>query len=145
MENEEKTVQSVRDTIRDIVTEVEKHNNIKAIFGDPIREKGVVIIPVGSVASKGGGGGGGGMMPRKESREGAMSEGKSSKDWGSGLGVGYARLVKPLGFIEIKEDRAEFKPIVDAGKVAMVAIGAGIIGASMMARLWLKHKMKRSV
>ena len=139
MENEEKFSQSVRETIKDVVTEVERHNNIKAIFGEPIREKGVVIIPVGTVMSKGGGGGGGGEQEGDDNIEGGKRFG-FPKGKGSGMGVGYARQVRPLGFIEIKDDKAVFKPIVDASKIAMVAVGAAAIGAFMVVRAMLKKR-----
>ena len=142
MENQEKTTQSVRETIKDVMTEVEKHNNVKAIFGDPIREKNVVIIPVGSVSSRGGGGGGG--AKNEDSGEGSdkVSNFKFPKGKGSGMGVGYARQVRPIGYIEIKEDKAVFKPIVDAGKIAAFAIGAGMLGVCMVARAVLKKTRK---
>lgn len=142
MENGENIAQSVRETIKDVITEVEKQNNIKTIFGDPIREKGVVLIPVGTISTRGGGGGGGGGMQKKEALGGAPTDSKFPKDWGSGLGVGYARNVRPLGFIEIKDDKAVFKPIVDAGKIVMVAVGAAVLGACMIVRTMLKRKTR---
>lgn len=135
MNNEENTTQSVREAIKDVMTEVEKSNHVKTIFGESIREKDVVIIPVATIAMKGGGGGGGGQG------DAGAEEGKFPK-WGkgSGLGLGYARKVQPLGYIEIKDSKVTFKPIVDATKIAMVFIGASVLGMTMLLKSFGRKK-----
>ena len=138
MDNEEKNFQSVKDSVKELMTEIEKHNNIKAIFGEPVREKDVVIVPVGSVAMSGGGGGGGGQ-PDKDGKDDSGSH-KLLKGWGSGMGIGYARKVKPIGYIEIRDGKTSYKPIIDAGKISSVAIAAGLAGATILAMALLKKK-----
>lgn len=126
--------QKVREAVKDLMTEVEKNNNVKTIFGDAVHEKDLTIIPVASICMKGGGGGGG--------QDGEKTDDSKSPKCGqgSGIGLGYARKVQPLGYIEVSNDKAVFKPIVDVGKIAMVFVGASVLGACMVARAILKKK-----
>jgi len=135
MNLENSDTQKVRETIKDLMTEVEKNNNVKTIFGDAVHEKDVTIIPVASICMKGGGGGGGAqdMDKRDDSKPHKCGQ-------GSGIGLGYARKVQPMGYIEVKGDKAVFRPIVDVGKIAMIFVGTSVLGAFMVARAILKKK-----
>jgi uncharacterized spore protein YtfJ len=133
--NDVKKYESVKESIKDLMTEVEKHNNIKAIFGDPVHEKDTVIIPVGTVQMSGGGGGGQGEDGSAEGMPDKLTKGK-----GSGVGMGYSRKVRPIGYIEIKDGKTMYKPIVDIGKIMSVAIGASIISSAMIAISYLKKR-----
>jgi uncharacterized spore protein YtfJ len=70
---------------------------VSTIFGEPVEREGVTVIPVARARFGFGGGGGSG------SREG---------DEGSGGGGGGGVAVGPIGYIELRQGRAEFKRIL---------------------------------
>jgi hypothetical protein len=69
-----------------------------AVYGSPVERDGVTVIPVARVAWGVGAGGGSGNGP----------DGQGS---GSGEGGGGGVSASPVGFIEIKNGTAEFRPI----------------------------------
>lgn len=69
------------------------------VFGDPIRQDGVTVIPVASVSGGGGGGGG-----RDEEGE-------------EGSGGGYGLRSRPAGVYVIEDGTVRWQPAVDANKV----------------------------
>jgi uncharacterized spore protein YtfJ len=90
----------------------------KAVFAEPVERDGVTVIPVAKVRWGFGGGSGSGRKFKK----GDVS------NQGHGGGGGGGVHVAPLGYIEIKEGKAEYKPIRDpAALVPLVAVG-GIVG-----------------
>ena len=77
------------------------------IFGEPVEREGVTVIPVARARFGFGGGGGSG------SRE---------SDEGSGGGGGGGVAVGPIGYIELRQGRAEFRRILTPSDlVALVA------------------------
>lgn len=88
----------------------------KAVFADPIERDGVTIIPVAKVRYGFGGGGG-----RKEHEEGS----------GGGGGV----QASPLGYIEIKEGRSEFKPIRDPEVIVPIIVAGGFVSLLILRRI----------
>jgi uncharacterized spore protein YtfJ len=85
-----------------------------AVFGKPVKQGGVTVIPV--ARARFGFGGGSGEGPE-----------------GSGTGGGGGGMVSPIGYIEVREDGAEFKPIRDRRLVA-ACVGALGIAAVAIAR-----------
>lgn len=77
----------------------------EAVYGETVERDGVTIIPVAKVRWAFGGGNGTGEGP----------DGR-----GSGTGVGGAISSTPLGYIEIRNGEAEFKPIQDPANLLMV-------------------------
>lgn len=69
------------------------------VFGEPVERDGLTVIPVAK--ARWGFGGGGGQR-KQEGTDGAQEDGA-----GGGGGV----LVSPVGFIEIKNNQANFRPI----------------------------------
>jgi uncharacterized spore protein YtfJ len=70
---------------------------VRAVFGEPVQQGGVTVIPVARVRWGFGGGGG---------RSEAVADGPAS---GSGGGGGVA--ADPIGYVEIGSDGATFRPI----------------------------------
>lgn len=104
------------------------------IFGDPIKLDGdITIIPVAKAKFGGGGGGGGECSPQAE--EG----GAEGKPGGFGKGFGFKGGIKPLGYIEIKEGKANWVRIHDWEKLAVVIplclLGLGVVKLKIM---WLE-------
>jgi uncharacterized spore protein YtfJ len=78
--------------------------NAAAVYGTAVERDGVTVIPVAKVRWGFGGGSGSG--------EGRMAEG-SRQGGGSGEGGGGGVLATPMGYIEIANGAAEYKPIKD--------------------------------
>ncbi|MEX0781691.1 MAG: spore germination protein GerW family protein [Dehalococcoidia bacterium] len=84
------------------------------VFGDPVIRGDVTVIPVAKVNWAFGGGSGAGG-----------DDGGDSEDFGQGGGGAGAVSAKPLGFIEIKNSRAEFRPMKDRARLWPVIAASG--------------------
>ncbi|MBV1854419.1 sporulation protein [Catellatospora sp. NEAU-YM18] len=102
----------------DTIGEVVDHASANKVFGSPISQDGITVLPVAKV--NGGGGGGGGGQPE------AGHE-----------GGGFGLSAKPLGVFVIKEGRVGWRPAVDVNKVI---IGGQIV--LVVALLTLRAIMK---
>lgn len=120
----------LKETISGIIAEIEKKGDVKAVFGEPIKEGNVTIIPVASLNISGGGGGG---------QEGKTDEGAEPKMKGKGFGMGYRKKAAPVGYIKIANDEVEFVPIIDWQRLVPFAIPLLGIGALIMMKA-LHHK-----
>ena len=88
------------------------------VFGSPVEREGVTVIPVATVRF--GFGGGGGTDPNSE----------QSGEGGGGAGSGA-----PTGYIEIKDGRSRFVPVVHPARMlAMACATAVAIVFSLRAR-----------
>ncbi|KUL21358.1 sporulation protein [Streptomyces regalis] len=88
--------------------------SVTAVYGEPVTADGVTVIPVAKVAFGFGGGAG---------REvGATKSG----DGGGGGGGAEAR---PLGYIEIRDGTATYKPIRDPWSDVVLPLTALVIGS----------------
>lgn len=96
--------------------------NAKAVFGEPIERGGVTVIPVAKVRYAFGGGAGSGGK-----------EGEDESDQGQGTGAGGMVSASPLGFIEIRDGRAEFRQVTD-----VVAIWRLVLASAVSAWLVLR-------
>src|SRR6185369_5937104 len=94
------------------------------VFGEPVERDGITVIPVAK--ARWGFGGGAGF--RKD------DDGGSKQEDGAGGGGGVQ--VTPVGFIEIKNDGANFRPI------RTVSPG-WIIAGSILSLLLLRSTLKR--
>ena len=80
------------------------------VFGEPVERAGVTVIPVAKARFAFGGGGGEGARGGQE---------------GSGGGGGGGALVSPVGYIELREGKAQFRRISSPADVlALVAAAA---------------------
>lgn len=89
--------------------------SVSAVFGDPVRCEGVTIIPVARTGFGFGAGIGRGR------RSGELAQG------GGGGGGGSAA---PIGYIEVKDGTAVFKPIRDPLVDVLVPLAALIAGSA---------------
>ena len=90
-----------------------------AVFGEPVERSGVTVIPVAK-ATWGVGGGSG------------------EKAGEHGLGGGGGMSVAPLGYIEVRDTGAEFKPIRDPR--LMAGAGAAAVGLAALAARALSRR-----
>ena len=97
------------------------------VFGEPVERDGITVIPV----AKARWGFGGGAGQRKDSGDGGSQE--------DGAGGGGGVYVTPVGFIEIKNHEARFRPIRTASLSWIIA--GGLIGLFMVGKT-LKHRSR---
>ena len=83
-----------------------------AVFGEAVKRGDVKVIPV--ARARWGFGGGTGTSPE-----------------GSGGGGGGAGWVTPIGYIEVREDGAEFKPIRGRGPIWAGIAAIGVAGLAI--------------
>lgn len=84
---------------------------VSTVFGEPVQRGGLTVIPVAKARFGFGGGGGSG------SREG---------DEGSGGGGGGGASVTPIGFIEVRDNSADFKRISTSMDLVGLVVAASI-------------------
>jgi uncharacterized spore protein YtfJ len=82
------------------------------VFGDAVEREGMTVIPVAKARwGMGGGGGKRGLAARHE-----------------GMGGGGGVIVQPVGYIEMRDGKSRFRPIVTPGHwLAMAAAGAFLL------------------
>ncbi|HEX2834627.1 MAG TPA: spore germination protein GerW family protein [Thermoanaerobaculia bacterium] len=101
-----------------LVQQIPLHANAKQVYGEPVERDGTTIIPVARV-QWGFGGGGLGRTPLAQ-----------------GGGGGGARAY-PVGFIALRDGKADFHPIHDSGSTVTLAAagGLGLIAGLILAKL----------
>jgi uncharacterized spore protein YtfJ len=104
-----------------LVEKVGGRASVKAVFGDPIERGGKTIVPVAKVRWGFGGGAGSGTAPAEGDATGTAS--------GSGSGAGGGVTAEPIGYLEIDEAGAAFKPIAAAYPSPFFLLAAGVTGA----------------
>lgn len=85
---------------------------VKRVYGDPIEQDGVTVIPAAVV---GGGGGGGG------------------DDENNG-GCGFGLRARPIGAYVIRGDQVQWVPAVDVSRMFLFAIAALFVLRSLLRR-----------
>jgi len=110
---------SVLETVREVVDSTATDK----VFGSPISQDGITVVPVAKVSGGGGGGGG---------------EGNGN---GAGTGGGLGVSAKPLGVFVIKDGKVGWRPAVDLNKVI---IGGQIVAviALLVLRAFLKARAR---
>lgn len=86
-------------TLKDAV----EHAGADRVFGTPIRQDGVIVLPVAKVGGGGGGGGGSGQ-PGQEA---------------NGSGGGFGISARPAGVYVLKDGRVSWQPALDLNKVIL--------------------------
>jgi len=82
------------------------------IFAEPVERNGVTVILVAKARWGVGGGAGSGR-----------GEKPAGEDMGGGAGVS----VTPVGYVELKDGKARFRPIYDPGLLLQLIIGLGFV------------------
>ncbi len=110
--------------VDDILTEARDTLTVKRVYGEPISEGGVTIVPAASV--RGGGGGG----------EGEPGEGSPG-----GSGGGFGMSARPVGAYQIKGDEVTWVPAADTTRVILLAEVLAIVGLLVL-RSILKQRRR---
>ena len=111
-EEAQKSAESIIDRI---ANRLGNYARAETVFGEPVTQDGVTVIPVAKVRFGFGGGAGVGHDEKSE-----------GDDYGEGGGGGGGVTASPVGFIEIADGRAEFRPIRDIGSMWPALIGGAI-------------------
>jgi uncharacterized spore protein YtfJ len=90
---------------------------VNVVFGEPIREGGVTVVPVAEVRFAFGYGYGSGRG-RGEETEG----GPSTAEEGSGGGSGAGGRASAKGYVRISADEVRFEPVLDVTRLALAGI-----------------------
>ena len=93
--------------------------NVQAVFGQPIQEGEITLIPVADLAV--GFGFGSGQAPAAEEQE--DEDDSPEGDPASGSGGGAGGKATPRGYIKITPDGVRFEFTIDENRVALAGIG----------------------
>jgi len=94
--------------------------SIKAVFGEPISRNGKTIVPVAKI--RWGFGGGTGTGPSSQAADAPVGT-------GTGTGAGGGVTAEPIGYLEIGDEGAAFKPIAAAYPSPVFLLAAGFAGS----------------
>ncbi|HEU6444714.1 MAG TPA: hypothetical protein VFL61_06625 [Gaiellaceae bacterium] len=101
MPNVEEILEGARDAI-----------NVRRVYGDPVEQEGVTVIPAAAV---GGGGGGGG---------------DSEQNGGAGFGL----RAKPAGAYVIRGQEVTWVPAVDVSRIVLYSLVAMLLAVVLLRR-----------
>ena len=104
---------------------------VGAVFGEPIREGSVTVVPVAEVRFAFGYGYGSGRGRGEE------AEGGPRMDEGSGGGSGTGGRATAKGYVRISADEVRFEPVLDLTRLAL----AGIAFAAWSV-FWISRTMR---
>jgi uncharacterized spore protein YtfJ len=104
---------------------------VGAVFGEPIREGGVTVVPVAEVRFAFGYGYGSGRGRGEE------AEGGPRTDEGSGGGSGAGGRAAAKGYIRISAGEVRFEPVLDVTRLSL----AGIAFAAWSV-FWISRAMR---
>jgi uncharacterized spore protein YtfJ len=121
------------------------------VFGQPVSSEGYTVSPAAEVASGGGFGSGMGfnsLRRRKGEAAGELSDASAGTDGegsetpapamegaGGGGGGGGGAMARPVAVIVMGPDGVRVKPVLDATKLAITALGAIATAAALSMRL----------
>jgi uncharacterized spore protein YtfJ len=89
---------------------------VGAVYGEPIREGGVTVVPVAEVRYAFGYGYGSGRDRVEETEDGPRT------DEGSGGGSGAGGRASAKGYLRISADEVRFEPVLDVTRIALAGI-----------------------
>lgn len=100
------------------IDEMLRRLNASSVFGEPIREGTTTVVPVAEVFYGFGAGGGYGKPAAGE----GPKAGEEPPGEGGGSGGGGGGRAKPIGYIRLSAEGAEFEPIQDQSRIAVAGI-----------------------
>jgi uncharacterized spore protein YtfJ len=121
------------EVLEQLYDKIESSARADVVFASPQKHNGLVVIPVASVGWRFGSGTG----TRRQ---------KEQKEAQRGMGVGGTMSVSPMGFIEVKEETAKFRPIFAFDTLLKMQIIGGLIAlgvVSLSGRRSVKEGGKR--
>lgn len=116
----------IENLVNGMVNPVLGEGSNKTVFGNPVQEGDLTVIPVARVSYRFGFGGGSGTGPRIGD-DGPPPGG----DGGGGLGMLNAR---PVGYIETGSNGSRYVPVIDWSRILQTTIT--FTGLSLLVVLW---------
>jgi uncharacterized spore protein YtfJ len=111
----------------DLIDRARDSISARSVFGEPIQQGDVTVIPVARV--RGGGGGGGG--------EGPVGEGDLREGQGHGEGTGFGLSARPAGAFVIRGDKVSWQPVVEPARIILgfqVLAGVALLAYTLTRR-----------
>ncbi|WP_002621485.1 spore germination protein GerW family protein [Cystobacter fuscus] len=106
--------------VNEVIDRARDSFSVRRVFGEPIQQGEVTLVPAAWV--RGGGGGGGGEGP---ATEGAQAEEKTAKGYGLGVGLN----ARPAGAFIVRNGKVQWMPAVDVNRI--------VLGAQVLVGLFL--------
>ena len=116
------------EVLEQLYDKIESSAKADVVFASPQKHEGLTIIPVASVGWRFGSGTGT-SRPRKQ------------REAQRGMGIGGTMSVSPVGFIEVKEGAAKFKPIVAFDSLVKMQLVGGLIAFGVLSLLGRRRMM----
>lgn len=107
--------------------------SVGRVFGQPVVQDGVTVIPVARVV--GGGGGGSGSGPGGDD---SHEHGHAGEAAGGGAGGGFGGIAVPVGVYVIRDGHVTWQPAVHPERLALA--GMGLVAFA----LWIFRSMRRA-
>lgn len=121
------SAQSAASLLERLVDRITARASTGAVFGEPIERAGVTVVPVARIAFGFGGGAGRGLH---------------TSHAGEGGGGGGGADTRPLGFIEITDRGAVFKPICDPWADVVLPVAALLAAAAPGIARMLRRRVR---
>lgn len=121
--------------VNEVIDRAHDALNVRRVFGEPIQQGEVTLVPAAWVT--GGGGGGAGEAP---------SEGTETPA-GKGFGSGFGLRARPAGAFVLRQGQVRWKPAVDVNRIilgAQVLVGLLLLtfGQQLTQHLWATRRWK---
>lgn len=132
---------NVEDLMKSVNESYEKNANVKLVFGEAITKEGITVIPVAKISAKVGEGTslhiniGSPVNNAKEQKEEGIEQAQKKIEK---AGYGIQAKLSPVGYIEIKNGKAEYKPIIDVTRIATMGICYAAFFVFTMSRMITK-------
>lgn len=104
--------------VKDMIETWRQTYSVRRVFGDPIEQEGIIVIPVAMVA----GGGGGGSAPAEEPNGAENS------------GGGFGGMARPAGVYVVRADTVEWQPALDVTMLGMAGIALAALITLVLGR-----------
>jgi uncharacterized spore protein YtfJ len=110
--------------VQSVITKLGETASAGSVFGQPVQNGDVIVIPCAEVVAGMGAGGGEGESQEED------EDGVGSGGGGGGYGKG-----RPVAAIIIRRDSVEVRPVIDITTIALAALTARAFIASWLFRL----------
>lgn len=104
--------------------------NAAVAFAAPLEHDGLTVIPVAKVGWRFGGGAGTGRPKQHEQVQG-------------GMGIGGTMSISPVGYIEVKDGTARFRPIFTPDAILKMQVVGGLLALAILRRLGSAFKRRQ--
>ena len=100
----------VKVDIKETIESAQRALTVNRVFGEPIQQGGITIIPVARV--RGGAGGG---------------EGEGPEGQGEGEGSGFGLSATPMGVFVVRGDQVTWQPAVEVTRVIVAGLAVAVM------------------